>query len=154
MPGSPRAPAPKRVRPTARENARRGLYQLERLALRHAVFAARRECRSLSGEAVKQAVAARAPQIFLAAASAGVHRVPRCVTATHAVVMTDLGTARAATHPVLAGVVGAIGISPAVCLRAREHIVRVACVPGSLYRVALLGKHGHFSDTVAETCLL
>ena len=70
----------------------------------------------ITGEAVKQAVAARAPQIFLAAASAGVRRVPRRYTwsAALAVMMAEHGSACAAAGSVLAGVVFAIGISRAV----------------------------------------
>ena len=62
---------------------------------------------SLNGEAIKQAVAARTPQIFLAAAAGAMRRVPRrgMLTTTRAVMVAHPGTACTVARPVLTGCV-------------------------------------------------
>ena len=68
--------------------------------------------RLIGGEAVEQGVAARGPEVFLAAAPAGVRRVPRGVPAALAVMMAELSSPCIAAGPVAAGVVRAIRKSP------------------------------------------
>ena len=63
--------------------------------------------------------------------------------------MPELRRTRSAARPVLTGMVGGIGISPAVRLRARQHIVLVRVVPETVDRLALFGKRGGFGNIVA-----
>ena len=94
---------------------------------------------SVDGEAVEQARSARAHQIILAAAPARVRRVPRSVARATAVGMAELRGACAVACPVVTSVVGAVRKSPAIGLRACQHVVRVGSIPPAIDHVALLG---------------
>src|SRR5260370_25951869 len=76
-------------------------------------------------------------------------RGPRRAATAGAVVMAELRSAGAAACPVLTGVVGGIGKSPAIRLRAREHIVLIRVVPKTVDRLALLGKRRLLCTSIA-----
>src|SRR5439155_660090 len=105
---------------------------------------------SIAGEAVEKPGPTGALQILLAAAPRCMHRIPRRVPAAGTVVMAELGSAGAAAGPVLAGMV-AIGIGPAVRLRARQHIVLVRTVSETFDRLAFLGQRRRLGNVIAET---
>jgi len=104
---------------------------------------------SIRSEAVERAGTARAHQIFLAAASGGVRRVPRRVAAACAIMMAELRSARAAARPVLTGVVGGARKGRAIGLRACQHVVGVGFVSEAEDRLALFGKGRRFGPLPA-----
>src|SRR2546427_13035030 len=65
--------------------------------------------------------------------------------------MAELRGAGPAIGPVPAGMVSAVGISPAIRLRAGEHIVLIGRVAGPLNRVAFFGERRGLIDVIAET---
>src|SRR6266850_1665547 len=69
--------------------------------------------------------------------------------------MSELGGTRGGiARPVAAGVVHAIGVSPAVGLRARQHVVRVRHIANAVDRHRLLGERSRLGYAVADTRLV
>src|SRR5262245_15580200 len=68
--------------------------------------------------------------------------------------MPDLRRALAPTCPVLAGMIGAIGVRPAVRLRAGENIMLVRSVAETLPGIALLGQRRCSGQRVADASQL
>jgi len=101
-------------------------------------------------EAVEQAGAARAHQVVLAAAPAGVRRVPRLVVCAAAVKMAELRGARRLAGPVAAGMIGGILVTRAIGLRACQHIVLVGSVAPAGNSAALFGDPRNFTQIVAQ----
>src|SRR5206468_3359170 len=113
-------------------------------------------CDLVRREAVEVAGAARADQIGLAAAAAGMRRVPRAVVAALLVRVAELGAAYAVgvARPVAAGVVHAVGIGSAVGLRAGENIVLVRRIADAVGDGALVVERNLLAERVANTGLL
>src|SRR5882762_187481 len=78
-------------------------------------------------------------------------RVPGRVAATDAVRMSELGSARAAARPVVASVIGGIGVRLAIRLRTRQHIVRVGGVSDAVDHRALFIQRRLLKKIAAET---
>src|SRR6516162_3049810 len=88
----------------------------------------------IHGEAIEQAGAAGAHQVLLAAAAAGMSRIPGRVATASAIEMAKLGcTVAAAAAPIPAGVVHAVIVRGAVGFRAGQDVVRVGLVAEALY---------------------
>src|ERR1051325_8540985 len=104
---------------------------------------------SVDREAVEEAGASGADQVLLAAAAAGVRRVPRDVAAAGPIVMAELRGAGAVARPVLAGVIGAVGERGAIELGAGEHVVAIGRITDAVDGVALLGDRGDLREVVA-----
>jgi hypothetical protein len=68
--------------------------------------------------------------------------------------MSELGSARAAARPVIASVIGAIGVRLAIRLRTRQHIVRVGSVSDAVDHRALFTQRRMLEKIAAETCEL
>ena len=105
----------------------------------------------VGGEAVEESVSTRAHQIFLAAASASVRRIPRSgmLAPTGPIVMPCPGAALAVARPVIAGRVLVPRESGAVELRTRQNIVPIGLVTGTINDVTILIHRDRLSDIVA-----
>ena len=64
--------------------------------------------------------------------------------------MAELRGTRRVARPVAAGVVGAIGIGPAIRLRTCEHVVRVWRVTAAVDYVSFFSQSRQFDEIVAE----
>src|SRR5262249_40354219 len=106
------------------------------------------------GEAVHQSGAVRGDQVRLTAAAARVRRVPRAVAAALLVGVFELRRALGVARPVVARVVGAVGVAAAVRLRAGEDVVLVRRVADAVDRRLLLGERELLAEDVAEPRLL
>src|SRR5262245_11674521 len=110
----------------------------------------------VDGEAVEQAVAARALQVGLAAAAVraarGMRRVPGlgCVVVAQSlpVVMTDHRRAGAALRPVAAGAILTGRKRPPVGLRTGQNVVAIGCVGAAVDHVALFAERGLLAELV------
>src|SRR3990170_1598665 len=110
-----------------------------------------RSCGSVNGEAVDQARAAGAYQSRLAAARAGVRRVPGVIAAAAAIGVAELhGHALnvVAAGVVRAGVVRSVGVGAARGRRAGEHVVTVGVVALAVDKLALLAESGVLVEVV------
>jgi hypothetical protein len=93
-------------------------------------------------------------QILLAASIAGVHRIPRSVSSTQPVEMTQHRGTVGTAGPVLASVVRGICERPPVRLRTGENVVLVRVVADALLHLALFADSRDLVDPVAEPRLL
>ena len=93
---------------------------------------------SIDGKAVEQAVASGALQIFLAAASGAMRRVPRggILPAARSVMMAYLGTTITVAGPILAGFVLIARKRCSVQLRTGQDVVPVGTVPPAVDHLA------------------
>src|SRR5262245_32928172 len=115
-----------------------------------------KELGSVDGEAVEQAVAARALQVGLAAAAVraarGMRRVPGlgCVVVAQSlpVVMTDHRRAGAALRPVAAGAILTGRKRPPVGLRTGQHVVPIGRVATAVDHIALFAERGLLAELV------
>src|SRR5688572_29081652 len=105
-------------------------------------------------EAVKEPCASGCDQVLLAAAFARMGRVPRAVAAALLVAVSDLRAAGAVARPVIAGMVGAVGIRAAVGGRTREDVVLVRLVADAVDEFAFFRQRELLADRVADARLL
>ncbi len=105
---------------------------------------------SIDGKAVEQAVASGALQIFLAAASGAMRRVPRggILTATRAVVVAHSGTAFTVARPILAGCVLTARRRCSVQLRTGQDVVPVGTIPPAINHLSQFVQLGFFGEIV------
>src|SRR5262249_59115621 len=101
---------------------------------RDALNGSRRDC-----EAVDQAGPTCGHQVRLTAAAARMGGVPRAVAAALLVGMSELRGALAVARPVVARVIGAVGVAAAVRLRTGQDVVLVGRVANAIHRRAVLG---------------
>ena len=115
-------------------------------------FRARFESRGLlvHGKTVQQPRTTRAHQIFLAAPTAGVGRIPRSVSTTLFVRVTKLRGSGGAARPVAACVIGRVGVGATVGLRSGEHIVLVRRVTDPVDHRSFFGQRQLLAERVAE----
>ena len=105
---------------------------------------------SIDGKAVEQAVASGALQIFLAAASGAMRRVPRAgiLTATHAIVMAHAGTTVTVARPILAGCVLTARRRCSVQLRTGQDVVPVGTIPPAINHLSQFVQLGFLGEIV------
>src|SRR5579862_3110310 len=77
-------------------------------------------------------------------------RVPRRVPAAGAVEMSKLRCTLIGASPVGTSMIGRVGESPSVRLRASENVVLIRRIAEAFYRVALLSKRTGFGKVVAK----
>src|SRR4029453_412389 len=87
---------------------------------------------------------------LLAAALAGVHRIPRRARTTGPVVMADLRLARVFARPVVAGVIGVVRVRTAGRLGAGEDVVLVRRLAEALDGFALFRERGCTREGVSQ----
>src|SRR5579862_6337078 len=112
--------------------------------------------RLVGGEAIQQARAAGGDEVRLAAAAAGVARVPRAVVAALLVGVSQLHGAAAVrvARVVAAGVVHAVGVGAPVRHRAGEDVVRVRHVADAVDDRLLLGQRDLLAERDAHARLI
>src|SRR5260370_12828093 len=76
--------------------------------------------------------------------------LPRSAGTAGAIMMAHLSNPFSAAGPVLASVVGAVGVGSTVGLRARKNVVLIGSVAKALYRGAFLCQCGRLGECVPK----